>query len=155
MKCILTSQSLQVKVQDSFESSSRYCCDATTAAQSCALCPPSCSPQLEHTWPPHCSHAMGGSALTGSSATKAEAPWPHHQLTWTAHFPQPLLRCNTFINHIQHNCWNKLWRFVHINYTRKYTYLIHFWGLGNGQVALCNRKQAHLGVKRSDSYIRA
>lgn len=40
MKCMPTSQCLQVKVQDS-----RHRCDANTAAQSCALCPPSCSPQ--------------------------------------------------------------------------------------------------------------
>lgn len=66
MKCMPTSQCLQVKVQDS-----RHRCDANTAAQSCALCPPSCSPQP---WPLHCSHAVGDFALTGSSATKAEGP---------------------------------------------------------------------------------
>lgn len=80
---------------------------------------------LEHVWPPHHLHAVGGYALTGSSATKAEAPWPHHQLAWTVHFPQPLLRWNTFINHTQCYCWSRLWRFVHINYTRKYMYLSH------------------------------
>lgn len=91
-----------------------------SSTEVCPACPPGWFPQPgAHSASSPVLHC-GGDATAGSFVTKGEAPWLHHQLGQTVHFPHPLLRWNKFVNHTQHCCYNRRRRFVHMNHMKIY-----------------------------------